>query len=384
MRGSLIVACLLMALLISVYTYKNKQMLLGAHVHDTDDVTAINTDNLSQQAIKSSKSQVPYGGQDNPDGQDLYENIQKDESHNAQHVECKPFDYQLEASLTKQREAYLASLSSSTNQDEQLAFAIFTEHDENSIKTNILFSLLHIKSPLYAIELLKACTNNIDNPNCTNQVIQEVAQLHKNDSAVWIEAAHYFVKTEQHDQITAAIEQARQSVYSSSHIAEFVILYTETLENAGFDNYISNVSSGLGMAHMNLPDYSHIMAWCSRYNDDPTRAQACLYLGQQLETYESNEYAKSIGLEIQKLVYEFEKNPKLAQQVTDKKIAMESLWRDDTFIHGLNTIHSNEDLLRKYFAFYAQFGERFAIASLQSDVEDYRRSEYFKQCGNLF
>lgn len=284
--------------------------------------------------------------------------------------------------LRKARDAYFSSLVDSVDDNAKLASLIFSNNNNGASKISALSSLGKIHNPLFAQELIGLCTQYNKNEHCTNDAIGELTYTHRNDSQVWLRAVLYYASTKQDNKVILALEQSIQSQYSSAYVSEFVELYTQTLENAGVGNYLSNAHAAINMAIMKLPAFSHVTDWCKSHAEEPRAAHACLEFGQQLEQFASTEMDKMIGLAIQKMIHQAENNTDLIE-LMDKKMDQSRSARSDPEFNELGSIiFNNETLLRTYVASLSSLDEISAAKSLQDEIAFYQNAVQNVDCLN--
>jgi hypothetical protein len=306
---------------------------------------------------------------------------------NAEPVLCESWNEQQYAELQTQSTNYFKSLSSSDLPDDQLAHVFFSDLGDDASKISQLLALQRLQHPLIGLELIRLCTVNNANSSCSDALIEQITQIHKDDSQMWLQAVHFYAKKEfaekgaQNAKIVNAIEQSTQGNYASAYFYEHVNLYTQSLENSEIGNYTINAVSAVGIYAAKILPYQPVTDWCKSAisTNNAKHTQACLTLGRQWEQYSPDSIDKMIGLAVQQLVYKAENNVELAQLIEDKKQAYGDYDGRDADI-----IFQNERLLRAYINGYQVLGEHGSLMSLEDEVNDFKQTQQYKQCQDSF
>jgi hypothetical protein len=319
-----------------------------------------------------------------------------DSSTQLNYGECYVYDKEKEAKLMQERKAYLQSLSESTNREEQLAYAVFAisnifpDYNPDLVievqqkRIEALVALKQNDHPLVALETLRMCSIQTDFKHCDNALIEEITSLHKNDSEVWLEAINYYLETEQDEHVFRAINQAKQSKYSSSFYSLFVSTYAQTMAKANIGQYNSIVMNALGYYMAKGKPYRAQTDWCKNNLQNEKYAQGCLDMGVLMEQTSSDTIDKVIGLAIQGIIYETEGNAEMTSLVQKKQdVLSQPNSLDSTEANVLSTIFNYEKLLKTYIDNIETLGEYGALHQLKPEVLAFKESSHYEGCGNF-
>ncbi|MDT0595899.1 hypothetical protein [Glaciecola petra] len=310
--------------------------------------------------------------------------------------ECFYHDPELESRLDEKRENYLDTLGKSSVKDDKIAYVLFKNmiydlpselQKENRLKIDALSELNLFEEPLIALEIMHTCTIYLESEHCNNQLFEEITSQHRDDSEIWLRALGYYLKTGQDELVFNAIEQLKQSKYSSSYSHLFINAYTQTMENAGIENYNSHVFRALLYYNFaKLPMYNEATAWCRDNLDKDKYAQGCLDMGTALEKLSHDRLSKHIGISFQGLVYSAEGNTDSVKILKQRAQELQPEYLSDDWkkeIEVSKTVYQYENLLRSYIANTAILGERGAFKPLEDEVMAFRESDQYVDCGGF-
>ena len=309
-------------------------------------------------------------------------------SEDTQEIVCTNYSEDELAIFEQQRMEYFEELSArepaSLTDDEKIATALFTNHLDSKKRLNALFATeQYATNALVALEILNQCSNKEGQKLCSNDLVDSITKVHRDDSEIWLYATHYFVATEQFELANDAIEKATQASYATSKLSETIRFYNQTLSNAhsgSVGELSSNTLTGFGIyAAYSLPAYSPIIDWCSKSVNDTQIAQACLKLGLHWEKRGIVLIDNMIGLAIQEIVYKSENNEDMVKITKQKKADLNSFLGsiDEESTHLLT---SNESLLNSYLEYYATKGEIGALIGIESDITEFKETSSYAEC----
>ena len=227
---------------------------------------------------------------------------------------------------------------------------------------------------------MRACTNQDTNPVCTNQLIDKLSNLHKNDSQAWSYAANYYAKTQQDEKVIAAVEQALESKYTSSPYFMAMDTYFTTIEAANIGDYVSDFITASWHGNEVLLYHDPISRWCRGDNLSNLQiAQACLDIGQLWENTSLTVFDKIIGLAIQGLVHTAEGSNELAL-LTEKR-------KEDLYAPTLNSMvkdrwamFKDEDFIQMYFELFESHGEIGTLQIIDKEILNRKAAGTFQDC----
>ena len=310
--------------------------------------------------------------------------------------ECYSFDQKHAEKLAEKQDMYLDTLKNSAIKDDKIAYTIFNNmtypkpsklQEVGQLKLDALLNLDLIEEPLVAQEILHTCTALSQYERCDNDLIEKLTSQHKDDSELWLRATDYYLKTEQDDLVFNAIEQVKQSKYSSSYSYLFIDAYTNAMEKAGIGSYNSNVTRALFYYNTTrLPLHDKTSEWCRGNLDKDKYTQGCLDLATMLEQKSHDLLSKIMGITFQNYVYNAEGNTELLEILEQRSNKLQPKYLSDEFTKLLDvskTVFQYENLLRAYIANSAILGEVGAFAPLEDEVMAFRASDQYVGCSGF-
>jgi hypothetical protein len=310
--------------------------------------------------------------------------------------ECYSFDQEYAEKLAEKQDIYVDTLKNSAIKDDKIAYTIFNNmtypkpsevKEVGQLKLDALLDLDLIEEPLIAQEILHTCTVLSQYELCDNDLIESLTSQHKNDSELWLRATDYYLKTEQDDLVFNAIEQVKQSKYSSFYSYLFITAYTNAMEKAGIGSYNSNVTRALLYYNTTrLPSHNKTSEWCRGNLDKDKYTQGCLDLATMLEQKSHDLLSKQMGIALQSYVYRAEGNTELLEILEQRSNKLQPKYLSDEskkLLDVSKTVFQYEKLLRVYITNTAILGETGAFAPLEDEVMAFRASDQYVDCGGI-
>lgn len=263
---------------------------------------------------------------------------------------------------------YLQSLAGAASAEESLYYALFALPPEGESKLDLLFNYFTNvpENQLIAMRLISSCVNTED-ARCNPDSVSNAINADPNNGAIWLNAIAYFAAIEDDSGVVDAIEALMKTAFFNERYGEQTLLYTQALAGSNANKFTLNAIAGLAESAANHLAYAPITQWCQQNIDDPNKANACLMLGEQLETRSQTIINKAIGIALQGMVFKSQENSEAVQLTEINRAALTSSTANEQYQKASMMLMLDEELLRNWLTNIDQYGE---VNSQQLLVEE--------------
>jgi|GEM_PF-1162205 len=204
---------------------------------------------------------------------------------------------------------YFQSLENSLSEADPLYYALYAEPAEGETRLDLLLDYYNQfpNSPVVAMNLISLCANSPDE-RCTKELVSDAIATDRNNGAIWVSGISFYAALGDDAGVMDAIEALEKTSSFNERFGERVLLYAQALEGSTSNHFNLNAIVGIGKAASSLLIHSPITQWCKQGLDKPDIANACLTLGEQLETRGKTQISKTMGIAIQDMVFESQDN----------------------------------------------------------------------------
>ena len=280
--------------------------------------------------------------------------------------------------------AHLASLVHSNSPDGSSNYALFADDltDENRKDLLLTYQETHELQPLAAHELIRLCTLTNDS-NCTAELIYELASVDDNNGATWLAVLAFFIKQEDEENALIVADLIDKTSLFNERFGERVLAYTQFMEGAFANHFTSDAITGVGKASQMFSEYARLYQWCRNSLASMERQEYCLLIGEQLTSRSKQTIHKSMGLDLQKLIYEIHDDQQMLRQIetTQQQLQVESVFNDSKNVELFHTlVVHNEDLLRNYLSDIDVYGEQQSKKQAIEDAIELAKNDKHYRC----
>lgn len=211
------------------------------------------------------------------------------------------------------------SLSDSFTKAEPLYYALYATPPEGETKLDLLFDYYDKlpNNPIVSMDLISLCVNSQDK-RCSIDFIAEATDSDGKNGAIWVNTISFYAAKGDSSKVLDSIYSLERTSLFNERFGEKALLYAQALEGSSSSNFNTNAIAGIGKSASTFPTYSPIIQWCEQNLDESDKANACLTLGEQLETRSKTQISKAIGIALQSMVFKSQGNTD-AVQLSDKK-----------------------------------------------------------------
>jgi hypothetical protein len=281
---------------------------------------------------------------------------------------CLPDFFSDEEVLRKDIDQYLQSLENSFSEAEPLYYALYAPPPEGESKLDLLFDYYnHLpSSPILSMDLISSCVNSQDKRCSIDFVTNAIASDSKN-AAIWVSAISFYAAKGDDSKVLGTIAALEKTSFFNERYGEKALLYAQALEGSSSNNFLMNAIAGIGKAASSFPPYSPITQWCKQHLDEASKANACLTLGEQLETRSKTLMSKAIGVALQEIVFKSQGNIEAIQLIEQKRKELMPSSENDAYQKASMMLMLDERLFRSWLNNVDFYGE---VESQQLLVEE--------------
>jgi len=232
--------------------------------------------------------------------------------------QCLPdFNFDEEAHIEKVKQ-YYQSLDNSFNDASPLYYALYAKPPKGSSKLDLLFEYYNQfpNNPIVSMDMISLCINSSDE-RCTASFVNDAISIDMNNGAIWVSAISFYAAKGNDEAVITSIDELYKTALFNERLGERALQYAQGLEGTPFDYFNENAMIGLGKS--GVPIYSPITRWCKQGLGQTDKINACLTLGEQLETRSKTLISKHIGMSLQRMVFESQGNTEAIQLIEKKK-----------------------------------------------------------------
>ncbi len=270
---------------------------------------------------------------------------------------------------------YFQSLSEA----EPLYYALYANPPEDESKLDLLFDYYnHLpNNPIVSIDLISSCVSSLDN-RCTNDFVKGAIASDSKNGAAWVSAISFYAATGNTLGILDSIDALTKTSIFNERFGEKSLLYAQALEGSPSNHFNVNALAGIGMAATSFPAYSPITQWCEQGLDEPEKVNACLILGEQLETRSKTLISQAIGMALQDMVFKSQGNTEAVRLIEKKRKELTLSSDNDLYKKAFIMLILDERLLRSWMNNLDIYGEIESQRLLEDEAETlYKTNENY-------
>jgi len=263
---------------------------------------------------------------------------------------------------------YLQSLSNSFFETGHLYYALYANPPEGESNIDLLFDYYnHLPNhPIVSMDLISSCVNSQDE-RCTIDFVKDALASDNKNGAIWVSAISFYAATGNSSEVLDSIDALEKTSLFNERYGEKALLYAQALEGSPSNNFNMNAIAGIAKAATSFPSYSSITQWCEQNLDETSIANACLTLGEQLETRSKTLISKAIGIALQGMVLKSQSNTEAVLLIEKKRKKLTSSSENELYQKASIMTMLDERLLRSWLSNLDFYGE---IESQQLLVEE--------------
>jgi len=270
--------------------------------------------------------------------------------------DAKQYFQSLDADFTFDEEAhmlrgeqYLQSLDDHFSKTDPLNYALFAAPPKGISRLDLLLNYHNQfqSNPIVSLNLINLCKHASDK-KCTVDVVNNLISSDSNNGAIWLSIASLYAAKNDTQGVISAINSLEKTAVFNERYGESIFRYAQSLEDSMSNNFYSNVMAGVGNAAAQSHNNSPILRWCKQGIQEQNKADACLILGEQLETRGKTISSNVIGLVLQDMVFTSQNNSEAIQLVEKKKKNLFSHADNEQFQQASIMMMLDERLLRSW------------------------------------
>lgn len=272
--------------------------------------------------------------------------------------ECLPDLFLDEEARNKNINQFFQSLSNYSSKDSALHYALYATPVEGVSKIGLLFDYhkQFPSNPIVSKDLISLCINSTDQ-RCTTNFIKSAVATDSKNGAVWTNVISFYASKANDEAVFNSIESLTKTAFFNERYGEKALLFAHALAGSTESNFNINANAGLQKAYASYSIYSPIITWCKNSLKEYERADACLMLGEHLETSSKSILSKSVGITLQKIVFETRRDIDAVKLMEIKSKGQTSNLQSKPFLKASIMLMLDERLLRSWLNNLDLYGE---------------------------
>lgn len=256
------------------------------------------------------------------------------------------------------------------------------QYKKEQISSLISYHEQYPNEPLSFARLLTECSHNNQN-YCTDDFINKVTKVDKNNGALWLTIANIQLKRKNFQLANEALYQASISSSFNIHYFELINLYQSIAEKYYPNKYSLSFVSSIGYAAAIYISISESIDYCRKSNvEDQWLQQTCLQLGLQMEAHAEIIIYQLFGIALQKIYHEKFNNIELVAKLEDKS-QNQYQGIDIALMNKASALmFFDNELARQWVNNGIQFGEKLAFTKVIEEAIWRSKDPNYKPCPN--
>lgn len=265
---------------------------------------------------------------------------------------------------------FFDSLASSENETDALYYALYAEPPEAQSRIDLLFDYYnnHPTSPIVSTDLISLCANSTDK-RCNDSFVENAISADRDNGASWVNAISFYAAKGDEEAIFNAIDTLTKTSLFNERFAEKTLLYARALEDSATNEFNQNVTVGIAKTASSLPMYSPIFEWCKKGLGQAAKANACLTIGEQLDTRSKTLLGKRTGISLQSMVYDSQGNDEAVRLLEYKEQAHYDVSTSTSSLKASLMMMLDDRLLRHWLDNFDFYGEVESWKMLTEETE---------------
>lgn len=266
---------------------------------------------------------------------------------------------------------FFDSLASSNNEADALYYALYAEPPQTQSRLDLLFDYddKQPSSPIISTDLISLCANSADK-RCNESFVEHAISADRDNGASWMNAILFYAAKGNDKAVINAIDTLAKTSLFNERFGEKALLYTQSLESSATNQFNANAVTGIAKSASSLPTYSSAFKWCKQHLDQIDKANACLTLGEQLDTRSKTLLGQTVGITLQSMVYEAQGNDEAVRLLKNKQQVRNDVSSSVSFHKASLMMMLDERLLRHWLDNLDFYGE---VESQRILVEETKR-----------
>lgn len=273
-------------------------------------------------------------------------------------VECKSEPLIVVDNYVELQQQYFQSLYNSTSPERLLEYALYANLPIGKSRLDLLlaYNERYPHNPLVLMEAASLCSTS-SNDRCSNSFINTAIASDKENGAMWINGVLFFASRGDDEGVLRSISGLVKTSMFNEKSGERINLYAQALAGSNADDFRANIIAAIGIEAARESGLSHVVTWCKEGIDDIQKENACLYFGQNLAQRGKILFSQSIGLAIQKIIYEAEGDTESYSLLEKEDEQLINTLMSEQFFKALSLTFQDEKLLRHWLNNMDSIGE---------------------------
>lgn len=284
--------------------------------------------------------------------------------------------------LSLNHQQYIELVSQSNKPNEALAYYLHSDITAHPAPSEFLVNFIQ-KNPFNTIAfdyLLLQCVNNIELRYCNDELFKQANVIDKDNGAFWYSIASIKAKRNDTKGFLEAMQTANQRQYFNDYYFEVIELIEQSYAQASSIAFTDRLVSGIGVAAAKQSTLNSIIEYCKKLSHESLLvSDSCHQLGLNLEKHSKTFFSQLMGLALQKLYREYQKDEQGLKRI-NKKIEQHYLEQSKGLPSASSLMMHDEKLARDWLDTAIARGEKAATAQLVNDALLYSKNSDYNPC----
>ncbi|MEM8489594.1 MAG: hypothetical protein AAF756_02115 [Pseudomonadota bacterium] len=201
-----------------------------------------------------------------------------------------------------------------------------------------------------------------DSPFCSQISAMRLVDLSPENGFRWANLAHYQLSDDDAEAALASYQRAAAAPTFSIGWGPHVFRLTTALQETFQTEEFCAVVTSAGMAAAKLPSYQEFTNTCRARTEDAAWRDACINLGQKMETQATTLISRMIGFSLQRIVYEAIEDDDGVAAVAARKEDLQAMVQQQSSVY--ECLREHADWVHRWLISVRDFGEMESLRRL--------------------
>lgn len=268
------------------------------------------------------------------------------------------------------------------NPNQQLVYTLFSDIQGTETRLDLIESYLdqYPLSPYVMMDAVTQCTLDSSHQLCTPTLIEKAIEADSDNGAMWLNVASFYATNNQREKALQAMNELMKTSIYNGYDFKAAELFLDVLAQNNDSTFEIQANLAIGLVAAKSIALSPIFKFCTTdIINDKEKTQACIQLGNQLETHAKSTMTAMFGNNIKGKIYDAEKNKQAYEQtMSQRKHLFPTVDALNTQAFMLSLF--DETLFRRWLYNVNNVGEIKASGLLVKEAIESSRNPHYNPC----
>ncbi|TPH16591.1 hypothetical protein [Litorilituus lipolyticus] len=279
---------------------------------------------------------------------------------------------------------FITQLQASSSSEHQFAAILFNHNIDEQKRFDLLINYKerYPDNPMLMFDIIGRCSDKKN--SCDKALIEQAVELDRNNAALWLLLANYYLGNSMKPLAFEAMELAIKATSFKDYYFNEIALFMESAEGGLNVEFPHKAAWAIGIWAAKPLWTSELTNLCMENEElTPEQNQLCVGVGKLMEQNSSSTIESLIGNKIQQKGYQREGNEELVASLQKQADINEKLYAFSEKQWSASTLMLFDEKLFQYWLDAAiNYGEHKAQQLLYKEAITLSKNEYYNPCPN--